>query len=347
MGEFGVEHITAVVMLIALVVYVLLGGADFGGGVWDLLAKGPRKLEQRAHIHNAIGPIWEANHVWLIIIVVLGFTGFPPAYAAVLTALHIPVALMLLGVVFRGTAFVFRTYDREGSAQRRWGIVFSISSVLTPMLLGVTLGTIAGGSLHWNEQGVYESGFFRPWLTVFPWSVGLFTLCIFALLAAVYLSVETTGALRDDFRKRAIGAWIAVAVMGIVTWILALTTTRHLGAALTEPWWSWPLRIATGLIAVAALWAIITRRVILARTLTALQVTFIIAGFGLAQYPYLVVPQFTIENSAAPPITHELLLAGLAAGAIILLPSLWYLYTVFKGRRAFAMLDQKVQRRPT
>src|SRR3954466_6248314 len=102
------------VMVVALVIYVLMGGADFGGGVWDLLAAGPRRREQRALIEKALGPIWEANHVWLILVVVLLFAAFPPAFAAISIALHIPLTLFLVGVVFRGSAFTFRSYDARG-----------------------------------------------------------------------------------------------------------------------------------------------------------------------------------------------------------------------------------------
>lgn len=341
-------HVTAGVMLLALVVYVLTGGADFGGGVWDILSRGRRRERERATIRDAIGPIWEANHVWLIVILVLAFTGFPPVYAAVLTALHVPVTILLLGIVFRGTAFVFRTYDRPGRASRNWGLVFSVSSLLTPVLLGVTLGTVASGRLEWSDDGVYRSGFFQPWLTPFPWVVGFFTLAIFALLAAVYLAVETSDdpPLRESFRRKAIGSWLAVVVLGVVTWILALRRTGHFGDLLAEGAWSWPARVLTALAAGGALWALLSRRLVLARTLIVLEVALIVAGFGLAMHPYLLPPVLTIESAAAPPITHALLLGGLAAGALILLPSMYYLFRVFKGRRAFALLNDPAPSEP-
>src|SRR5579872_2059367 len=129
---------------VALTAYVLFGGADYGGGVWDLLASGPRRAQQRALIAHAIGPIWEANHVWLILIVVLLFTCFPAAFAVLTTVLHIPLTLLLLGIVLRGSAFTFRAYDATHSAvQERWGMLFAIASVLAPILLGVIVGAIA------------------------------------------------------------------------------------------------------------------------------------------------------------------------------------------------------------
>ena len=133
MADLGLPEVVAAILALALTLYVLFGGADFGGGVWDLLAGGPRRDRQREVIGHAIGPIWEANHVWLILVIVLTFTCFPPVFARVGTLLHIPLTLMLVGIVLRGSAFTFRTYDDEHDAvQRRWGRVFAVASLLTP-----------------------------------------------------------------------------------------------------------------------------------------------------------------------------------------------------------------------
>ncbi|MHA7838591.1 MAG: cytochrome d ubiquinol oxidase subunit II [bacterium] len=367
--DASLETVTAWVIVLCLTIYSLLGGADFGGGVWDLFAHGPRKDQQRAHIAHAIGPIWEANHVWLIVLIVLLFSGFPAAFSAIMTALHIPVTLALIGIVARGTSFTFRTYDRPDAAQRRWGLVFSVSSLLTPVLLGVTLGTIASGELRF-EGRVYLGSWIDPWLGLFPVSVGLFTLSIFALLAAVYLCVEVADAdadagavrregegegsrveggedeedvdqalLQEDFRKRALASGVAVGLFAGVTWLLALDGAPWLSERLSGSWWTWPLQILTGLAALTAIGALLTRRFILARAAAVLQASLIIFGFGAGMAPHLVVPDFTVQNAAAPPVMHALLLGALALGSLILLPSLYYLFRVFKGERAFALLD--------
>src|ERR1044071_7345089 len=136
-------------MIASLVLCALLGGADYGGGVWDLFAFGRRAREQRALIADAISPVWEANHVWLILVIVVLFTAFPPAFAAIATALHIPITLLLIGIVLRGTAFTFRTYDvQRDDVQRRWSLVFSIASIITPKLLGTILGAIENTRLQ-------------------------------------------------------------------------------------------------------------------------------------------------------------------------------------------------------
>ena len=183
------ETIIAGVMIASLVLYALLGGADYGGGVWDLFAFGPRAREQRALIADAISPVWEANHVWLILVIVVLFTAFPPAFAAIATALHIPITLLLMGIVLRGTAFTFRTYDvQRDDVQRRWSLIFSIASIITPVLLGTILGAIASGTIR-VKNGSVTSGFFNSWLEPFPFAVGFFALALFAFLAAVYLTL--------------------------------------------------------------------------------------------------------------------------------------------------------------
>src|SRR3954453_19851471 len=135
----------AAVMLAALILYALLAGADFGGGVWDLLSIGPRAKAPRALISHALAPVWEANHVWLILVVVVLFTAFPPAFAAVTTGLHLPLSVMLVGIVLRGSAFTFLHYDASERNRRRWGRAFALPSVATPVLLGVVVGALASG----------------------------------------------------------------------------------------------------------------------------------------------------------------------------------------------------------
>ena len=144
------ELVVAGITLAAIVAYAVLGGADFGGGVWDFFARGPRRGEQREAIARAMGPVWEANHVWLIFVIVLLFTGFPRAFAALSIALYVPFHLVLLGIILRGAAFVFRAYSpqgergvRPGAAALQWGWIFGAASVITPALLGICLATIS------------------------------------------------------------------------------------------------------------------------------------------------------------------------------------------------------------
>jgi len=139
----------SLVLLLSLTSYALSGGADYGGGLWDLLATGPTADRQRATIAHAVGPVWEANHVWLIVAIVILFTGFPRAYAAVSTYLHVPLVLVLVGIVLRGSAFVFRAYGPDDPRHARfWGRVFAIASTATPFFLGVIVGALTEGRLR-------------------------------------------------------------------------------------------------------------------------------------------------------------------------------------------------------
>jgi cytochrome bd ubiquinol oxidase subunit II len=328
--------------VIALNAYALTGGADFGGGVWDLLARGPGRAAQRALIAEQIAPIWEANHVWLILVVVMLFTAFPAAFAAVGTVLHIPLTLMLLGIVARGSSFVFRSYGaRDDASQRRWGRVFAVASIVTPVLLGMIVGAVVSGaagaaaarltSAPGMTVPAYSSVYVAPWLAPFPLALGALALAMFAFLAAVYLAVREP-ALRDAFRRRALWAAGAMFVTAFGALGVAGMTTPHVMTALTHPD-ALVLQAAIGISALAALWALVTRHWQLARVAAAAQVSLILWGWVLVQAPYVLPPTLTIRGAAAPRVTLELLLGALAAGAVILLPSLAYLFRTFAAER--------------
>lgn len=322
-------------VVVALNAYVLFGGADFGGGVWDLFARGPRRDRQRELIAHALSPVWEANHVWLILVVVLLFTCFPVAFSRLMIALHIPLTLILLGIVLRGSAFTFRSYGGDDEpAQRRWGRVFSVASVVTPLLLGVSVGAIAAGRVRLPAGGTFAADYVAPWLSPFTASVGVFTLALFAFLAAVYLTVEAGEAeLQEDFRRRALAAGLAVFLGALATLLLAWREAPLVWHALVEGPRAVPLHLLTAVSATLALWALWRRRFRTARVAAAAQVSFILWGWALAQYPYLLPPSLAIEAAAAPAITLRLTLYALGAGAVVLLPSLWYLFHVFKRSR--------------
>jgi cytochrome d ubiquinol oxidase subunit II len=343
-ADVGPAELVAGCALVALTVYVLLGGADFGGGVWDLLASGPRRRQQRALVAEAIGPIWEANHVWLIIVVVLLFTCFPAAFARLAVTLHIPLSLMLIGIVLRGSAFTFRSHygpghgeegGRAAGTTERWGRVFAIASAGTPVLLGLCVGALAGGALPVPGRAGFYPTFVAPWLTPFGLGVGVLTLALFAFLAAVYLTVEAQDDdLREDFRRRALYAAAAVFVAAFGTLGLALLGAPLMGRGLTAAPWAPALHAATAAAAVTAIWALWRRRYRLARVAAAGQVSLILWGWALAQYPYLIPPDLTIRAAAAPRITLVLVLWALTAGALVLFPSLIYLLRVFKREPA-------------
>jgi cytochrome d ubiquinol oxidase subunit II len=336
MAGIGPAELVAGVALVALTAYVLLGGADFGGGVWDLLASGPRKREQRALIAEAIGPIWEANHVWLILVVVLLFTCFPPAFARLAIVLHIPLSLMLIGIVLRGSAFTFRShYGAEhggtAGARERWGRIFAIASAGTPVLLGLCVGALAGPGLPRPTGGGFYPPFVAPWLTPFGIAVGVLALCLFTFLAAVYLTLETDHpALQEDWRRRALIAAAAVFVVAFGALGLAVADGLRMGRGLTTGPAAVGLHVVTAAAAVTAIWALWRRHYRVARVAAVGQVALILWGWALTQYPYLIPPDLTIRSAAAPRVTLVLVLWVLAAGGLVLFPSLIYLFRVFK-----------------
>lgn len=328
----------ALVLVAALTFYALLGGADYGGGVWDLLASGPTAERQRATIAHAIGPVWEANHVWLIVAIVIVFTGFPRAFAALTTFLHVPLLLVLVGIVMRGSAFVFRAYGPDDPRHERfWGRVFAVASTATPLSLGVVVGAVTEGRLPLAPDGSFVSVFISPWLTPFSISVGIFALATFAYLAAVYLTLEAHDAEeRAAFRSRALISGIVVG--GVATTVLMLAGPDVRNSLLTSAW-AIPLHFATAVSAVAALVLVWVERYKLARMAAAAQVSLILWGWALAQYPYAIRTHLTLAAAAAPENVVIILLQVLAVGAVILLPSLLFLFEIFgprgyQGRRA-------------
>ncbi|HMB93443.1 MAG TPA: cytochrome d ubiquinol oxidase subunit II [Rhodothermales bacterium] len=335
----GFEVILAYVMLAALILYALTGGADYGGGMWDLLAFGPRARRQREVIAEAIGPIWEANHVWLILVIVLIFTAFPPAFGLIMTALHIPMSLILVGIVLRGASFVFRKYDTQrDTVHRRWSRVFGIASFLTPFFLGLCLGAIASGEIR-VADGVVMSGFFAGWTSPFAIACGLFTQGLFAFLAATYLTVDAKDLpeIQEDFRLRALLSGVSLAPAAALVFVLSHSGAPVIFSGLVE-WWAILLQGATSVCAVGALASLWMRHFRWARVAAAGQVTLILLGWGLAQYPYLVVPDLTFAGAATDASTLRLLVWTLAIGAIVLFPSFGYLFHIFK--RSEAKLEQ-------
>ena len=337
----SLESIMAGAILVSLTFYVLLAGADFGAGAWHLLAHGRTASAQRALIDRAIGPIWEANHVWLILSVTVLFTAFPRAFAEIGTSLHIPLTLLLIGIVLRGSAFAFRTHDVEGAAQRDdrsqafWQKMFAVSSMLTPIVLGIVIGAIASGTID-GSRGDFYDRFIAPWFAPFPLAIGILTLVLFAFLAAVYLVVETRSEeLREDFRRRAIITSMIGAGWGLIALGLSNRGAPMIWHALTGTAWGWLVVLSSAVLAAATLFALWTRQYRMGRVMAAGQAILMLWGWGLAQFPYLLPPAVTVHNAAASAMTLRWMLVALVLGALLLFPSLYYLMRVFRRVRPF------------
>ena len=302
---------------VAMMLYAVLGGADFGGGVWDLLATGPRAQAQRDAITHAIGPVWEANHVWLIYIIVLSFTCFPAAYADVAVGLYAPLSFALVGIVLRGAAFVFRNYATASRAlTRSWTLIFGIASLIAPFFLGDAIGSLATGSY--------------AWLSPFALAVGLFAVAVCAQTAAVFILHEIDDeTLRDDFRRRAVRATIAVWILGLVPAALALTTQPAILSSLHAP--AAAAAVAVAVIAGAVvIGAVVARRDTVARAAVALESAAILGGWFGAQTPYLIPHRYTFAQAAASEAMIVAFLVATGVGFVALIPSLALLFRVFK-----------------
>ncbi|HEX5051731.1 MAG TPA: cytochrome d ubiquinol oxidase subunit II [Planctomycetota bacterium] len=324
-------HVIGGVVMLAMIAYIVSGGADFGGGVWELFARGPRAEQQVRALRAAIAPIWEANHVWLILVVVLLFVCFPTAFAAITVALYVPIMLLLVGIVLRGAAFAFQSYSAGDRAVERHSVrLFRAASTVTPMALGVVAGAVAGGYVRVDATSGVVTGTVRPWLEPFPLLVGLMTLGLCSYLAAVYMTVETEGDLRQDFRRRAIVTGIVVGVVALPTAFVARASVPIIGVPLLGSAWSLPFHVCTAVVAIAALVALAWHRFRLARALAIAQTASILIGWALAQYPYVLAPDLRIDACAAEAPVLASTVTVLGIGTALLLPAFVWLYRVFK-----------------
>lgn len=306
-------YIALLIVLLCILLYATLGGADYGGGVWDLFASGKRAEKQRAAIGIAMGPVWETNHMWLIFAMVTLFTCFPPIFAKLSVSLFVPLTLALVGIVMRGAAFAFRgPSTRDITIHKLWGVIFGGASLLTPFLFGAAAAGVATGTFNW--------------LAPLSLCVGFFAVALCAQIAAVFLGAETRGDLQSDFRVRALIATAGVAAVGLLALSVARGVNPALFGGLIAAWPAVAVAMGGGLGVVALAW---TRHFRTARVLCGVQITAILAGWYLAEAPMLNT-NLGLHAIAASEITIVTYLWIALAGSVILLPSLWLLFSVFK-----------------
>jgi cytochrome bd ubiquinol oxidase subunit II len=326
-------EIVLVVMLISATLYAVLGGADFGVGLIEPFID-PR---ERKRIDVAIAPVWEANHVWLVLLATLAFVGFPPVYAAVTGFLHIPLLLVLLGIVARGSAFTFRHYDpRPGGLASWYTLTFRFGSFLTPLFLGITLAATAHGTLEDDLSHGFYAVYVAPWNTAFGWATGAFVCALFAFQGAALLAAEHAN---DEtglpYARLARNAHLLAIALGGLT--LGIAFVRNL-SWLTRIWQS-PLALAAFVFATALVplvaYAFRRGRPWLLRVATGAQVASVLLGFFVGQLPTLVRMRggdLTIANAQAPAATFRTLLWAVAIGLCAIVPGVVYLIRVYKGR---------------
>src|SRR5579864_6581074 len=333
-----------IILWLSLIAYAVLGGADFGGGIWDFCAFGSQAERQRRLIGQALGPVWEANHVWLIFLIVGLFTAFPSAFSTLSTALFVPFTLALIGIVLRGAAFIFQAHAAPSvTMQKVWERVFSTASTITPFLFGTAAAAVASGQVR-IAGGQVQTDLLAGWTTPFALTIGALALAICAGLAAVNLIVEAQNSndaqLVEAFRRRAIIAGAITLALDVVAFILSPFQAPLLWHGALDH--ALPLIIATALIGLEAAASLLLRHYRLARILAFTVTAFIFASWGLSQFPYLIPVDVTITNAASPPSTLLALLIGTIIGMALLLPSLWFLFHVFRGKRPVSLVE-KVQ----
>jgi cytochrome d ubiquinol oxidase subunit II len=316
--------VVAIAMFAGVVVYAVLGGADFGSGFWDLTAGNAQRGGRiRVLIDHSIGPVWEANHVWLIYVLVFWWTAFPRAFAAVMTTLFIPFALALLGIVLRGASFAFRKYAATLSQARLFGAIFALSSVITPFFLGTVAGAIGSGRIPRAGHGRVISSWLNPTSVV----GGLIAVGTCSFLAGVFLSHDATRsgdfALAESLRRRTM-------VVGLITGLIVLagliplrsdahTLSRGLQGRAA------PLVVVSAAAGLLTLWLLYRRATGAARFSAVIAVAAVVIGWGVAQYPWLLVDQVSITDAAGAHATLQALLVVVVLAALVVVPALSYL----------------------
>ncbi|HWC09169.1 MAG TPA: cytochrome d ubiquinol oxidase subunit II [Solirubrobacterales bacterium] len=317
----------AAILWVGVTFYALFGGADFGGGFWDLMAgdaekgRAPRMLIQRS-----LTPVWEANHVWLIFVLVVLWTAFSEAFSAIFTTLYVPIALAALGIVLRGAGFAFRKSVVTLGEERTAGAIFALSSVLTPFFMGVVVGAIASGEVPAEGNG----DAFSSWLQPLSLLTGAMFVATGAYLSAVFLVGDARRAedaeLERYFVKRALTAGAVAGVLAAVGLVELHAEARYVFDRLVAE--GLPLVILSVICGLGLLVVLLRGGRKPIRPLAAGAVISVIWGWAVAQFPYLLPTSLRIDQAAAPDPTLTIIFVVFGVAAVLVLPSLFLLYTL-------------------
>jgi cytochrome d ubiquinol oxidase subunit II len=327
-------EVPAVLMLIGLTAYAVLAGADFGAGFWTLFPGGGRASAAATadHARHGMGPVWEANHVWLIFVLVVCWTAYPVAFGSITSTLAVPLTGAAIGIILRGASYALRSQLDEAPQRRHIERVFALSSVLTPCALGTVVGAIASGRV---PVGNARGDLLASWLNPTSIFIGALAIATSAYLAAVYLAADARrlreAALELDFRVRALAAAVVAGALALAGLAILRGDARPLYEGLTRGPGLAMVCVSAGA-GVVTIFSVWTRRFSGARVSAALAVAAIVAGWALAQHPRLL-PGLTITQAAAPRPTLVAVVVATAAGVLVLVPSLMLLFSLFlRGR---------------
>jgi len=317
-----------VILLAALMAYAVFGGADFGAGFWDLTAGGPaRGAHARELIDRSIGPVWEANHVWLIFVFVVSWTAFPEAYASIMLTLFVPLTIAAVGIVFRGAGFAFRKSVVSLRNRRLFGAAFAASSVVVPYCMGTVAGGIASGRV---PAGGRAGDPVHSWINPTSVTTGVLAAAAVAYLAAVYLVWEARrehdAPMARYFRRRAVGSAVVVGAVSAVGLVVLHNDAHYVFEGMTGR--ALPIVVVSvgcGLGALALLARDAARG---ARVLAVLAVAGLVGAWGVAQWPYLLPQSLTVSAAAAPSGTLKALVVAVVLAVVLVVPGFVLLYTL-------------------
>ena len=327
----SLELAVAAALFIGVLAYALFGGADFGSGFFDLTAGGSRRgAALRTQVDHSIGPVWEANHVWLIYVLVTWWTGFPEAFAAAMNTLIMPMLFALLGIVLRGAGFAFRKYAETLGQARLFGAFFAVASLITPFFLGAVAGAIASGRVPATGRGDLWSSWLNPTSII----GGIIAVGTCAFLAGVFLTSDAHRAgnepLAASLRRRTLAVGVVTGLVVFAGLLPLREDAPTLWEGLTGR--ALPLILLSAVAGAATLALLAVRRFAVARVTAVTAVSAVVAGWGLGQYPWMLVDEVTIADAGGADATLAALLVTVAIAAVLVVPALAYLYFLTQSR---------------
>ncbi len=347
----GLDIVTIGIVVVGLILYTVLGGADFGAGVWQLVAGGGAHGRHiREHAHNANAPVWEANHVWLILVITVLWTGYPTVFGAIFSTLAIPIFLAAVGIILRGMTYALQS-AADARQRRLIDTTFALSSILTPFMLGTVIGAIASGRVPvGNARGDVVTAWVNPTSIL----AGCLAVVTGTFIAAVYLAADADrlgdDELRGTFHDRAIVCAVIAGLVSISGLVVMHTDAPALFRGLTHGW-GLAAVIISGLTGLGSIALLHRRAYQPARLSASVAVAALLLGWVAAQHPYVLPPSLTLEAAAASSATQIALIVSIAVGAVILFPSLAVLFRLAlsgrfdPGPAAESIVDTERRRR--
>lgn len=324
-------------LIVSLLLYIIMAGADFGAGIVELFSSEQNQKITKKTVYRVMGPVWEANHIWIIIFIVILWVGFPEFYNILVVYLHIPLTLVLLGITLRGVAFVFRHYDAyKDKSQILYDWMFRFSSLVTPIFLGMTAGSMLSGKLiitdHYENVSFY-SVFMEPWLNGFSILVGLFFASLCAFLSTILLIGEANTSERKIYVKKARIATITVITLGFILLCYGLINDMEFVTGFINNPFTILLVFFSAFLILPLLNCIKNERRILSRSLAGAQVVLIVLAALITHFPNLIITansKINLLDGMAPEKVIHVLGVTLIIGGILILPGLFHLLKSFK-----------------